>query len=339
MNLRLLLRKPFVDDPFAKKVDLTGRHVIVTGVGPGSLGYETAKTLAHWGALVIVTTRRNTAAAVEALTSELANEDFAAKIYGHELDLCDADSVNRFTRWYLENYGDRLDVLVNNAGVHLDLMSKWKEPRLTQDGQEVQWRTNFLGTAHLTHNLLPLLQKTGDSHGDARVVNVVSQIHSRARNEALFDSNTSYNSWKFYGLSKLAMIHFSHELNRRFSEHNNVQGYCLHPGGASGTYTEVATRGFENSPIIGFLRKLGAPIERLFMSTAEEGAQTQVHCATSPQARGGHYYLNCAVSQASADTQDTQVALRLWQQTQDWINTLPNATIESTANVVSLNNR
>jgi len=323
MNLRQWLRKPFVNTPFAEEVDLSGKHVIVTGVGPGSLGYETAKTLARWGALVIVTTRRNTASAVAALCNELARENCSAKIDGYELDLRDADSVNQFTRWYFEHYGDRLDVLVNNAGVHLDLMSKWKEPKLTQDGHEVQWRINYLGTAHLTHSLLPLLQQTGDIEGDARIVNVVSQIHSRARNEALFDPNTTYNSWKFYGLSKLALIHLSQELNRQFSGQNNLQSYCLHPGGTSGTYTEVATKGFENSPVIGFLRKLGAPLERLFMSTAEEGAQTQILCATSPRAKGGHYYVNCAVSEASPDTRDEGTARRLWQMTLDWINTLP----------------
>jgi retinol dehydrogenase-12 len=325
LNLRLLLRKPFVNTPFAKEVSLTGRHVIVTGVGPDSLGYETAKTLARWGAVVIVTTRRDTAAAVEALTKELASDAISAEIDGHALDLCDAHSVNQFTQWYLENHGDRLDILINNAGVHLDLMSKWKEPRLTADGREMQWRTNYLGTVHLTHKLLPLLQKTGDEQGDARIVNVVSQIHSRGSNEALFDSNTPYNSWKSYGLSKLAMIHFSHELNRRFAGQNELQSYCLHPGGAGGTYTNVATKGFENSPVMGFFRRLGAPLERLFMSTAEEGAQTQIHCATSPQARGGHYYLHCAVSEASSDTQDDEVAQRLWQVTQNWIDTLPKS--------------
>lgn len=325
MNLRQLLRKPFVNTPFAKESNLKDKHIIVTGVGPGSLGYEAAKTLARWGAVVIVTTRSNTASIVTALKGDLASEGINANIDGHELDLCDAGSVNQFTQWYLDKWGERLDTLMNNAGVHLDLMSKWKEPKLTADGHEMQWRTNYLGAAHLTHKLLPLLQKTGDSCGDARIVNVVSQIHSRGSNSALFDPDTPYESWKSYGLSKLAMIHFSHELNRRFAQKNNVQSYCLHPGGASGTYTEVSTKGFEGSPIIGFLRKLGAPIEKLFMSTAEEGAQTQIHCATAPQAEGGHYYKDCAIGETSPETRDEKSAGRLWQETLDWINGLPKS--------------
>ena len=323
MNLRRMLRWLFVDTPYAKEVRLDGKRVIVTGAGPGSLGYETARTLSRWGAHVVVTTRRNTAAIANELKASLQKENVSAEIVGHELDLCSADSVNLFTRWYLDNYGERLDVLVNNAGIHLDLMSKWKEPKRSKDGYEIQWRTNYLGTAHLTHNLLPLLEKTGERHGDARIVNVVSQIHSKGSNQALFDPATPYNSWKAYGLSKLALIHFSHELNRRFAQASNLQSYCLHPGGAGGTYTGVADRGFEDSPLIGFLRKLGKPIERLLMSTAEEGAQTQLHCATSPEAKGGYYYVDCAIGKASGDSDDKESAARLWRETQSWVSDLP----------------
>ena len=323
--MREFIRSIFVKTPYAAVADLSGKQAIVTGAGMGSLGFETAKTFARWGATVIVTTRSNTTSVVNELKDKLAEENVYAQIEGHDLNLCDVNSVNNFVQWYLDHYGQHLDILVNNAGIHLDLMSKWKEPKLSNDGHEIQWRTNYLGTAHLTHNLLPLLQKTGDSGGDARIVNVVSQIHSKGSNQALFDPATPYESWKFYGLSKLAMIHFSHELDRRFAQQNNLQSYCLHPGGASGTYTEVATKGFEGSPAIGFLRKLGAPIEKLFMSTAEEGAQTQIHCATSPQAEGGHYYFNCKIHQASEESRDKEAAGRLWRQTLDWINGLQRA--------------
>jgi len=323
MTLRQLLRRPFMATPYAEQVDLKGKNVVVTGASEGSLGYATARTLARWGALVVVTSRRNTAAIVDTLQQELQKQGDSALIIGHELDLCDANSVNSFCQWYLQNHGERLDILVNNAGVHLDLMSKWEEPTLSEDGHEVQWRTNYLGTAHLTHKLLPLLQQTGDKFGDARVVNVGSQIHSKARNEALFDPGTSYNSWKSYGMSKLALIHFSHELNRRFSETHKLQSYCLHPGGTGGTYTAVADKGFANAPVIGFLRKLGAPLERLFMSTPEEGAQTQLYCATSPEAVGGYYYVNCAIGQASENSNDRATAKRLWDSTQEWLNNLP----------------
>ena len=322
MNLRQLIRKPFVTTHYAQVTDLTAKHAIVTGCGLGSLGFETAKTLARWGAVVIVTTRSNTAAIAQALKEELAQENISARIDGHELDLSDAGSVSRFSQWYQQNYGQRLDILINNAGIHLDLMSKWKEPKLTSDGYEMQWRTNYLGSAQLTHNLLPLLQDTGNNYGEARIVNVGSQLYSRGNNIALFDPDTAYNSWKFYGLSKLALIHFAYELDRRFAEKDNLKSYCLHPGSASGTYTNVANKGFEGSPIIAFLRKLGAPIEKLFMSTVEEGVQTQIYCATSTDAQSGHYYQNCRIRETTDDTQDEKAAGRLWREALNWVNNL-----------------
>ena len=139
----------------------------------------------------------------------------------------------------------------------------------------------------------------------------------------MFDPDTAYNTWKFYGLSKLALIHFTYELNRRFCKKDNLKSYCLHPGSASGTYTNVANKGFEGSPIIAFLRKLGAPIEKLFMSTVEEGIQTQIYCATATDAQGGHYYQNCQIRETTADAQDEKAAGRLWQETRDWVNELP----------------
>ena len=170
MNFRQLIRKPFVTTHYAQATGLTEKHAIVTGCGLGSLGFETAKTLARWGAVVIVTTRSNTAAVAQALKDELAQENISARVDGHELDLSDAESVSRFSQWYQQHYGQRLDILINNAGIHLDLMSKWKEPKLTSDGYEMQWRTNYLGSAQLTHNLLPLLQKTGNSYGEPKIL-------------------------------------------------------------------------------------------------------------------------------------------------------------------------
>ena len=325
MNLRELIRKPFTHTVFASPVDLTGKQFIVTGASPGSLGYETAKTLAEWGALVAISTRNNTPAVVEQMKGELQSATSEANgfgaIVGQNLDLSDTASVTRFSQWYGEHHGARLDGLINNAGVHLDLLSKWKQPNLLQDGYEIHWRTNYLGTAQLTQALLPLLLATADSTGDARVVNVVSQLHSLGRNEALLttdnESGDSYSSWKAYGLSKLALIHMTHELHRQYNS-QGLNSFSLHPGSTSGTYTHVAERGLEGSSILLSIRKVTAPLEQLFMSTAKEGAQTQIYCATSVDAISGRYYRDCAATEASDAAGDGDVAARLWKTTQDW---------------------
>jgi retinol dehydrogenase 12 len=313
MNLHRLITRA----PAAARADLAGRNFIVTGAAPGSLGFETAAALAAWGASVVVTTRSNPRAAVAALQARLPDGG-GTRLAGHPLDLAQAESVARFTAWFGAQYG-ALDALVNNAGVHLDLLSQWREPQLLADGLEIHWRTNYLGTAHLTRRLLPLLQQTARSRGGARIVNVSSMLHNRGRNDLLFAPQPRYNSWVAYGLSKLALIHHSFELQRRHAA-AGVQAYCLHPGAV---YTNIADKGLAGSPGIAAMRKTLAPVERLFLLTAQEGAQTQLHCATSPAAEGGRYYVKCRPAQPSADAGDATVAARLWEETEGWIQRQP----------------
>jgi len=300
-------------------VDLAGRCMLVTGCSVGSLGFATAQQLARWGATVVVTTRRETDSVVAALNAALAQAGAAGRVDGHPLDLADAASVNGFTQWFGGIHGGRLDALVNNAGIHLDLLSRWKAPRLASDGFEIHWRTNYLGTVHLTCNLLPLLLQTARDVGEARVVNVVSQLHSRGSNALLFDAGRRYESWQAYGLSKLALMHFTRELHRRHGATDHLKSYSLHPGSRGGTSTNIARAGLAGHPVVDLIRRCAAPLEKAFMASAEEGAQTQLHCATSASAASGHYHVNCQVAQGSADSEDAGAAQRLWDETQAWL--------------------
>jgi NAD(P)-dependent dehydrogenase (short-subunit alcohol dehydrogenase family) len=205
---------------------------------------------------------------------------------------------------------DRLDVLVNNAGVHLDLRSAWHEPQLV-DGMEVHWRTNYLGTAHLTHRLLPLLERAAAP----RVVNVVSKLHARGRNDALFAPLSPYDSWVAYGTSKLALVHHAAELGRR---HPGVLAVSLHPGSV---YTHIADRGLEGHRVLSALRRAFAPLERRALLSPEQGARTTVHCVTAEVEPGG-YYTRSALTAPSTDAQDAAVAARLWDETAAWISAL-----------------
>jgi NAD(P)-dependent dehydrogenase (short-subunit alcohol dehydrogenase family) len=272
---------------------------VVTGVGPGSLGEATAAALREHGR--VITTRRSGA----------AGEDF------HPLDLADSASVRAFADW-LETATDRLDVLVNNAGVHLDLRRKWHEPQLVDD-HEIHWRTNYLGTAHLTRLLLPTLLRTAAGGGEARVVNVVSKLHERGRNEWLDGTVTPYDSWDAYGTSKLALVHESAEIERRYGA-RGVHGYSLHPGSV---FTKVADRGLETAPVLGRLRKLLAPVERRVLTSPEDGARTTVFCATSPDAVPGGYHRRSAPAQASPDAADADAGAALWDRTSAWVESRP----------------
>jgi NAD(P)-dependent dehydrogenase (short-subunit alcohol dehydrogenase family) len=184
--------------------------VIVTGAGPDSIGLATATALRDLGHEVLVSTRSRPV------------DGFG----WHPLDLTDRTSVAAFANWALA--GEPIDVLVNNAGIHLDLRSKWTEPHLL-DGHEIHWRTNYLGTVDLTQALLPALLERGAQTGDARIVHLVSQLHARGRNEYLFTGVQPYNSWKAYGTTKLALIHDAARLSRLYAE-SGLRAVSAHPG-------------------------------------------------------------------------------------------------------------
>lgn len=311
--------------PVATQTDLRGKHIIVTGASPGSIGFEAALTLASWGATVIITTRSNPEATANQLRARLKHQGTSGKIDAHVLDLTQPQSVIEFTGWYEQHYGDRLDVLLNNAGAHLDLTGKWKQPQLSPDGFEIHWRTNYLGPLQLTHRLLPLLRKTGKSVGEARVVFVSSHVHQRASNAGLFTPPQPYDSWVAYGQSKLALIHSAFEIQRRFAS-DNVQGFALHPGSI---YTNIASKGLANKPWLLALRNFFAPLEKMVLLTPQQGAQTSILCASQPGLRGGQYFERCAPGICSTELNDTATAARLWQQTETWVHSLQTEPLSS----------
>jgi len=286
----------------ATQHDLTGRVVVVTGAGPGSIGLATARALADWGAEVVVSTRSEP---VQALLGDT--------VVWHALDLADRASVADFAAWLLDRYAGRLDVLVNNAGIHLDLRSTWTEPPLV-DGHEIHWRTNYLGTVQLTRLLLPALLDRAAETGEARVVHVVSKLHRRGTNAAMFDGVDPYDSWTAYGTSKLALVHDAAELYRRHGD-DGLRAVSLHPGSV---YTHIADRGLATSPVLGRLRALAAPLERRVLMTPEQGAQTTLHCVADPEARHG-YFRGCAPEEPSSEALDVVASQRLWDRADAWL--------------------
>ena len=87
------------------------------------------------------------------------------------------------------------------------MLWRWRERRVSADGFEIHWRTNYLGTFHLTRLLLPMLLESGRRSRDARVINVSSHQHDKGRNDRLFAPPDRLDSWTAYGQSKLALIH------------------------------------------------------------------------------------------------------------------------------------
>jgi len=190
---------------------------------------------------------------------------------------------------------DRIDVLINNAGLVLG------ERRITPDGLEHVFALNHLAPFLLTNLLLPKL--TGSA--PARVVTVASDAHSAARLD-LSDPNLEHgwDSWRSYTNSKLANILFTRELARRL-DGTGVTANCAHPG--------VVRTGFgrESRPLL----KLGITIARPFMLSPGRGADTIVYLAGSPEVAGqtGGYYVKRQRREPSATARDDTLARELWE--------------------------
>ncbi|MCY3757901.1 MAG: SDR family NAD(P)-dependent oxidoreductase [Acidobacteria bacterium] len=314
------LRRLCAPKPLAQRVDMSGRNVIVTGASPRSIGYETARILAGWGARVVATGVRNVELAESCLKNDLrrmgADEN---RITVHPLDLCDVDSVAGFAAWYQRRHEGILHVLVNNAGTHKNVLSPQRKPPLTRDGLEVHWRTNYLGTFHLTHLLLPCLKQSGLESGDARVVTVSSHLHDRANNRDLFRDGEGYNSWDAYGLSKLALVHFAFEIDRRFAQAYNLRSVALHPGSV---YTNITRMAILEGKFGFSAGRTGFALASLLLLHPKFGAQTVVMCASKSPLQGGSYYEHCKIAQPSVQCRQQSVSRELWDRSADWVETL-----------------
>jgi NAD(P)-dependent dehydrogenase (short-subunit alcohol dehydrogenase family) len=251
----------------------TGRLAVVTGA-TGGLGYETALALAAAGGEVILA-GRNPAKGRDAL-KRILEATPGAKVRFEELDLASLASVAAFAD-RLISQGKPIDLLVNNAGV-----MALPEKGTTTDGFEMQLGTNYLGHYALTARLLPLLRRGKQP----RVVQLSSTAHRMGA--IRFDdlqSERSYSPWKAYSQSKLAMLMFALELQRR----SDAGGWGLMSNGAHPGYarTDLIANGPGN---MGILTKLNVLVQPLISQSAAGGALPTLLAATSPDAEGKGYY-------------------------------------------------
>ena len=198
--------------------DQSGRIAVVTGANIG-LGYDTALALASKNCQVVLACR-NLVKSQDAKERILAQYP-DAKVECIPLDLCSLKSVRKFVDKYNQTH-DRLDILINNAGIMMPPYT------LSEDGFESQLAANYLGHFALTGLLLPTLVATDA----ARVVSVSSLAHKWV-GVRFEDPNfkKGYNRRHAYGQSKLACLMFSYELNRRLrnAQHSTLS-VAAHPG-------------------------------------------------------------------------------------------------------------
>jgi NAD(P)-dependent dehydrogenase (short-subunit alcohol dehydrogenase family) len=238
--------------------DQRGRTAIVTGANTG-LGFETAAALAAHGARVVLAVR-DLDKGKEART-RITDATAGATVELQRLDLSSQASVRAAARELNATY-DRIDLLVNNAGV----MFPPKE--VTEDGFELQFATNHLGPFALTGLLLERLLPVAGS----RVVTVSSFGH-RFRAAIHFDDphwERRYSAVGAYGQSKLANLLFTYELQRRLeTAHQSTVATAAHPGGS-------------DTDLQRHLPRAVAPVISMMSQPAAMGALPTLRAATDP---------------------------------------------------------
>jgi NAD(P)-dependent dehydrogenase (short-subunit alcohol dehydrogenase family) len=281
--------------------DLDGRTIIVTG-GNSGIGKEAAAELAAVGAQVVIAARNR--AKGEAALVEIKERTGSDRVELADLDLASMASIRAFADAFLASH-DRLDVLLNNAGLTLRRRSE------TLDGFETTFGVNHLGHFLLTSLLRDRLVASAPS----RVVNVSSDAHRYARRGLDFDdlmSTKRYRPWITYARSKLANILFTRELARRL-DGTGVTANCLHPG--------FVASNFAREGDTGALGNVAMILGRPFAVSVATGAQTSVFLASSPNVDGvtGQYFAKSTLAKPSAAANDDEAARRLWTVSEDLV--------------------
>ena len=270
-----------------------GKVALVTG-GTSGIGKATAMALAAMGADVVVVGR-------DRERGERAAEEIRAQTGGRvDLALADLSSqaeVRNLAEEFKRRY-DRLDVLVNNAGLVQSTRTE------TVDGLESTFAINHLAPFLLTNLLLDVLKKSAPS----RVVTVSSEAERWGNID--FDdlqSKKKYRGFPVYGMTKLANIMFTYELAERL-EGTGVTATCMHPGAVNTRF------GTSNRGPMTLLFRLFKP----FMRTPDQGADTVIWLASSPEAEGlsGRYYADRKPLEPKKIANDPAACRRLWEESE-----------------------
>ena len=270
--------------------------VLITGANSG-IGKETNRALAKKGTTIIMACRNLEKA--EPVCEMIQAESKNPNIKVMKLDLASLKSVRNFIQEFSARY-QKLNVLINNAGV---FCMKREE---TEEGFELTMSVNHLGHFLLTYELLPILEKTPE----ARIINLSSDAHFSADLDLddLHFKRRKYSGFKAYGSSRLATAFFTQELAERLKE-KDITVNSLHPGHVDTNMWDLwgAKRRWYYSLLHGIIK--------LFLISAEEGAQTGIYLASSCEVKGitGKYFAKKRIKAVSKKCSDIKLQKELWQ--------------------------
>ncbi len=268
------------------------KTVVITGATSG-IGEVAADRLAQKGARIVFVARDHERgqATLKHLRAIAGHDEHAV----HYADLSLLSEQKRVAE-EIAAQESHIDVLINNAG------AIFTTRQVTADGLEKTFALNHLSYFTITNVLLDRLKATPG----ARVVNTASDAHKGRRIDfSDLQSEKHYSGFAVYGRSKLMNILFTRELARRLAG-TGVTANCLHPG-------FVATHFGDQS---GGLLSWGIRWAKNFALTPEQGAQTIIYLASSPEVEGktGGYYYRCKLAQPTREAQNDADAKRLWDE-------------------------
>ena len=254
--------------------------------------------LAQRGARVVLACRNRDKA--QAALAQITRDHAGARVQVESLDLSDLASVSSFSARFRAG-ADRLDLLINNAGVMNPPFSR------TAQGFELQFGTNHLGHFALSAQLWPLLARTAG----ARIVTVSSQVAHTGKID--FDDpnfeRRRYQGWVGYAQSKLANSMFALELARRAAQAGaSVTVTASHPGW---TATDLSRES-----------RFITQASRLLAMSAQGGALTTLRAAVDPRAANGSYWGPSSLFELVGSpspariprrARDPEAAARLWE--------------------------
>jgi len=273
---------------------LDGRTVLVTG-GNAGVGFATVRAVAGLDGRVLLGAR-NRAKGDEA-AARVRHDLPDGQVEVVDLDLASFASI-RAAAADVGRRIDRLDVLVNNAGL---IQTQY---RLTDDGFEQTFGVNHLGHFLLTSLLLDQLRASAP----ARVVVVSSHAHRSATGGLDFDDlqgERSYRPFGAYARSKLANVYFARELARREAG-TGVTANALHPGFVASRFGRDGDAGAAGDVVM--------VLARPFAISPTRAARTSVYLASSPDVADvtGGYFARCRPASVSRAARDDAAAARLW---------------------------
>jgi len=270
---------------------------LVTGANAG-MGKIIATELARQGATVVMVarSRRRGEEAMSEIASTLGNASLDLLV----ADLSSQQAVRRLADEFLQRYS-HLHVLVNNAGVHL------QKRQMSVDGIEMHLAVNHLAGFLLTNLLVDIMRASTP----ARIVNVTSKLMTRSIKLDDLQSEQTFRPWEVYGQSKLAVALCTYALARRLTG-TGITVNVLHPG--------VVATDIIDDAVLPIARPFLSIFKR-FLLTPEQGAQTALYLATSPELESvtGKYFVRGKQRQSVPISYDEALQERVWTMSTDLV--------------------